>query len=236
MTSGPSYPYTYGYTWAPTQTARPRITTSPQELYQIAGAFAVLTLDFVLILYFGGYFYADGGILRALPLWEGILVAGVAALTAFVAHEMAHKISAQRGGYWAEFRWSPIWLAFSVLTSYLGFLLAAPGATVVGGMGNPRDWGRTSLAGPATNMAFAGAFYAGSLTAWYLGSASYFPLLVIAFFNGWFGALNLLPLGPLDGAKVLRWSTPVWIEAFAASAAIAGVCFVALLYFGTPVF
>jgi Zn-dependent protease len=231
MSSGPSAPYTY--TWTPAQPLRSQSRTSPQELVQISGAFAVLTLDFLLILYFGGVFYGQG-ILAVLPLWGAILVAAVSALTAFVCHEMAHKVSAQRRGYWAEFRWAPIWLAFSILTSYLGFLLAAPGATVVGGMGSPRDWARTSLAGPMVNMAFAVVFYAGSLAAWSLGSIVYFPLLVIAYFNGWFGALNLLPLGPLDGAKVLRWSAATWAAAFAVGVVIAGVCLVGLVVFGRP--
>jgi Zn-dependent protease len=232
MTSGPYTPYTY--TWTPAQPLRSRVHTSPQELVQISGAFAVLTLDFLLILYFGGIFYGPG-ILAVLPLWEAVAVAATSSLTAFVAHEMAHKVSAQRGGYWAEFRWAPLWLAFSVFTSYLGFLFAAPGATVVGGMGNPRDWARTSLAGPLVNMVFAVGFYAGSLAAWSSGSLVYFPLLVIAFFNGWFGAFNLIPLGPLDGAKVLHWSTTTWLAAFAVAAAVAGVCFVGLVYFGRPV-
>jgi len=232
MNAGPSS--TYSYTWTPARPLPTRVRTSPQELYQISGAFAVLTLDFLLILYFGGALYAAPGILVSLPLWEAVVVAAVAALTAFVAHEMAHKVSAQRGGYWAEFRWAPLWLAFSVLTSYLGFLLAAPGATVVGGMGSSRDWGRTSLAGPLVNMGFALAFYAGSFAAWSFGSVVYFPLLVIAFFNGWFGALNLIPLGPLDGAKVLRWSVPNWVAAFAVGAVIAGLCYVGLFVVGRP--
>lgn len=224
----------YSYSWTPTPTARPRVRTSRQELVQISGAFAVLTLDFLLILYFGGLLTSGRTLLGALPLWEAIAIAATAALTAFVAHEMAHKVSAQRGGYWAEFRWAPMWLALSVVTSYLGFLFAAPGATVIGGMGNPRDWGRTSLAGPATNLGFAVAFYSGSLAAWLAGSVAFFPLLVIAFFNGWFGAFNLMPFGPLDGAKVLRWSPRTWIVAFVVAAGIAGVCVVGLYGFGAP--
>lgn len=225
---------TYTYSGTGVTRTRPGLSTSPQELLQISVAFGVLSVDFLLILYFGGVFYSGNGILHSIPLWEAIATATVASCTAFVAHEMAHKISAQRGGYWAEFRWFPMWLAMSVVTSYLGFLLAAPGATMVGGMGSAKAWGKTSLAGPATNLVFAAIFYTGSLAAWDAHNTLYFPLLVIAFFNGWFAAFNLLPLGPLDGAKVLRWSTAAWLAAFAVAAVTAGFLYVALWSYVSP--
>ncbi len=225
--------FDYQYSWS---TARsPGLTTSPQELLQLSVAYLVLTLDFVLVLYFGGLLNG-AGVLSSVPLWLAIATAAVASATAFVAHEMAHKISAQRHGYWAEFRWAPMWLAISVFTSFVGFLFAAPGATVVGGMGNPRDWARTSLAGPLTNLGFAAIFYVGSIGAFVAGSFLFYPLLVIAFFNGWFGAFNLVPIGPLDGAKVLHWNTSTWAGAFVVAAAVAGLCYVSLLFYARPLF
>lgn len=234
MTYRPTYSYTTSY---PLTSAQPhRLSTSRRELVQITGAFLVLTLDFVLILYVGGLAFSSPALFSAFPLWLAVATAATASFTAFVAHEMAHKISAQLGGYWAEFRWAPLWLAFSVLTSFFGFLWAAPGATVVGGMGNPRDWAKTSLAGPMTNLSFAAIFYTGSVATYHFGPSAFLPLLVIAYLNGWFGAFNLLPLGPLDGAKVLRWSTTTWAAAFAISLVGAGVCAVSLLFYGRPIF
>ena len=233
MTYRPTYSYTVG---APLSSqGSGRVTTSRQEIVQITGAFLVLTLDFVLILYVGGLAFGIP-ILGTLPLWLAVATAATAALTAFVAHEMAHKISAQRGGYWAEFRWAPLWLLLSVITSILGFLFAAPGATVIGGMGNPRDWARTSLAGPATNLTFAVVFYAASIATLHAGSYVFYPLLVIAFFNGWFGMFNLIPVGPLDGAKVLRWSTALWAAAFALGVIAGGFCYVSLFFYGRPLY
>jgi len=233
VTLPPGYASTYA--WSPRRPEARRLSTSPQELLQISIAFLVLTLDFVLLLYAGGYL--EGGaptLLGTIPLWLAIATAATASATAFVAHELAHKFSAQRRGYWAEFRWSPFWLALSVVTAFLGFLFAAPGATVVGGMGDPREWARTSLAGPLTNLGFAGVFYAAAVATASWGSIVSFPLLVIAFFNGWFGAFNLVPIGPLDGAKVLRWSTATWIAAFVVAAAVAGVCYYSLFFLGRP--
>ena len=210
----------YGYQYYVTTPAPGRITTSKKELVQITVAALVVTLDLVLILYGGGYVYsARLNLLAGLPLWL-LGTAAAVSLTAFVCHELAHKVSAQRRGYSAEFRWAPIWLLFSVFISYFaGVLFAAPGATVVGGMGDPRDWARTSLAGPLTNMGFAAAFFGGAAVLFQLNNPYFLALLVIAYFNAFFGVFNLVPFGPLDGAKVFAWSKSVWVLAFLVAAA-----------------
>ena len=235
-TSSGAGPYRYTYSWAPAQPEPGHVTTSPTELLHIGVAFLVLTFDFVLILFVGGLitgfrFSAFGSV----PLTAVLTAAGLA-FTAFVCHELAHKVSAQRRGYWAEFRWSPMGLVFSVFTAYLGFLFAAPGATVVGGMGDIRQWGRTSLAGPLANLGFATIFYVSSTAAWLLGSSLFFWLLLLAYFNTFFAAFNLVPIGPLDGAKVLRWSTVAWAVSFVAAAVFAAVCYLGLYFLGRPIF
>jgi Zn-dependent protease len=227
-------PYRYQYYVTPTPPEAGRVTTSGKELGQITAAALVLTLDFVLILYGGGYVYSERlNLLAGLPLWL-LATAAATSLTAFVCHELAHKISAQRRGYWAEFRWAPVWLLFSIFTSYFaGFLFAAPGATVVGGMGDPREWARTSLAGPLTNMGFAAAFFGGAAVLFQLGNPYFVALLVVAYFNAFFGAFNLVPFGPLDGAKVFGWSKSVWVLSFLVAAAEAVVVYL-VLFVGVP--
>ena len=219
----------FSYSWNPPPPAT-RVTTSRTELLHIGVAYAVLTFDLLLVIsgmtiLRGG---SAGGLLSISP--EIIAAAAGAAATGFVAHEMAHKVVAQRRGFWAEFRVFPMGLMLSLITSAFGWLFAAPGATMVGGI-QPSDapsWGRTSLAGPMTNAAFAAAFYAGAFGTlwWHPAAASW--LLFLAFINAWFGAFNLIPFGPLDGRKVLRWSTPVWVVAFAATAAATIITYVAL--------
>lgn len=219
--SAPNYSYRYA---VPASRPVGRISTSPRELGNIFIAAAVLTFD---IAYIELRTFLIGGLLGAL------LFGATAALTGFVFHELGHKIAAQRRGFWAEFRMSLGGLALSAITSVLvGFLLAAPGATVVSGMTERRDWGHTSLAGPVVNLIEGGAFAAvgiglgvGHL---FSGIAPY--LLLLGFFNGWFAAFNLIPVGPLDGRKVLAWSVPVWAAAFTVSAVLAGGSF--LLFFG----
>jgi len=229
MSSPPAYRIQYSSTLPP-QPAR--ITTSRTELFQLGVAFAVLTLDFTLILGYGGFlFVGSSGGQSITPTI--VAVAAVAGLTAFVAHEMAHKISAQRNGCWAEFRYAPMWLLFSIFSSFLGFLWAAPGATVVGGMADRRDWGRTSLAGPLSNIGFAAAFYAGAIGMYELGSSLWVWLLFLGYLNGWFGTFNLLPFGPLDGRKVFAWSKEAWVLGLVVAATLAVICYSGV-YFGTP--
>lgn len=224
---------TYSYSWTPTPTRG--FHTSPREVAEISVAFLVLTFDFVLIMWVGGLFSGFGlGVLGSVPLTVVLAAAGIS-FTAFVCHEMAHKISAQRHGYWAEFRWYPVGLLLSIFTAYIGFLFAAPGATVVGGMGSVREWGRTSFAGPASNLGFAALFYAGSVGLWYAGSDLWFWLILVAYFNAFFAAFNMIPFGPLDGAKVLRWNSGVWAAGFAIAAVAAALCWVSIYLVGAPI-
>lgn len=222
---------TFSYTWTPAQAPVARVTTSRTEMTHLLLAFAVLTFDIVLLLGGGSFFgRASGGPIAGLTVTV-VVVSAAAVLTGFLCHELAHKVYAQRHGFWAEFRMSPFGLIISVVTAAIGFLWAAPGATVVSGMSyeDRANWGRTSLAGPVTNAFFGVAFYAGAVAA-YVGHSALVPWLVLlAWFNGWFATFNLLPFGPLDGAKVLRWRPTVWAVAFVAFGAFTTVTFL-LLY------
>ncbi len=225
-----------GWTPTPTYWVGPvprehhRLTTSATELTHLTVAFLVLTVDIALVEGFLTLGRFGGGI-RTDVFLAGIGFAAVAALSGFVAHEMAHKVTAQRYGFWAEFRMSPVGLLLSLVTAFAGFIFAAPGATVVSGMGDVREWGRTSLAGPLLNLLEGGAFLGAALAVWPLAhSADAWTLLVLlAFINGWFAAFNLVPIGPLDGRKVLRWNTAVWGVGFAVAASFTAGMYVLLL-------
>ena len=231
-----SWSGSFSYSWNPPQAPR-RITTSKTELLNLGAAFVVLTV--CLLLVFSGNTFLGSGF--AVPGFTGIsvtlvVVAALAALTGFVAHEMAHKIVAQRLGFWAEFRAATYGLLMAVVTSVLGFILAAPGATVVGGVSanDRRGWGRTSLAGPLTNVSFAAIFYGASIVAYLLGSVLFVWLLLLAFINAWFGTFNLFPFGVLDGRKVFLWNRGIWAGAIALTLAVMAVAALALYIFGTP--
>lgn len=210
-----------------------RVTTSLTEILHLSVAFVVLTVDITLIqlrLGLSTFVFTPADLLLA----GGF--AAAATFTGFLAHELAHKITAQRLGLWAEFRASPLGLLLSfVFSAVIGFLLAAPGATMVDGFGDLKDWGKISIAGPGVNMAFGAVFLAGAevasgqpgLSTWtvYLG--------LLAFFNGWFGTFNLIPVGPLDGRKVLRWSPYLWAGAIVFAALITIIAYSLLFLPGT---
>lgn len=152
-----------------------------------------------------------------------LVVSLVAVGSGFVLHELMHKFTAQRYGYRAEFRMWPFGIVFALLTSFGGFIFAAPGATYIPGYGvTERQNGIISLAGPLTNIVVGSLFL---------------PLLLIG--NpvvqqaGWVGisinyflaAFNMLPVMPLDGAKVLRWNKILWGVVFVPLAVVVGAFF-----------
>lgn len=211
---------------------RHRLSTSPTELAHLAIAFLVLTFDLAIVTHYLQFGRTPGGF-DASIIVAGLAFAAAAALSGFVAHEMAHKVAAQRFGFWAEFRMSPVGLFISLVTAYAGFLFAAPGATVVHGMGDIREWGRTSLAGPALNLVEGAVFLGAAVAVWDLTQnfSTWVLLILLAFVNGWFAAFNLLPFGPLDGTKVLRWNRGLWAGVFAVAAVFTVAMFLIL---GSP--
>jgi Zn-dependent protease len=140
---------------------------------------------------------------------------------AFVLHEMAHKFTAIKFGYWAEFRKdNNMLLMMGALAALVGMIFAVPGATVMydtTGRGISREQnGKISVAGPLINLLMcipfaiifliSGGFSAaisGNLIA-KLGLAGIQINAIIAFFN-------LLPISILDGRKVWAWNKVVFL-------------------------
>jgi Zn-dependent protease len=132
----------------------------------------------------------------------------------FVFHELSHKFVAQRYNFWAEFRMWPMGLLLALVTSLIGFIFAAPGATYISGMNiSNSENGRISIAGPLVNIVIAllflpfALFWSPDSLLWYIGSLG-------SYINFFLALFNMLPIGPLDGAKVWRWSLPIWAATF----------------------
>jgi Zn-dependent protease len=153
-----------------------------------------------------------------------LIYLGIALLTVgigFILHEMAHKFTAIRYGYWAEFRKDNNMLLVAVaLASLVGFVFAAPGATVIypnanDGRGLSREQnGKISAAGPVVNLLLCIPFavllvLSGGLTSLNGNILAQLGLAGIQI-NAMIAAFNMLPISILDGNKVFSWSIPAF--------------------------
>jgi Zn-dependent protease len=156
---------------------------------------------------------------------SALIYLGIALLTVgigFILHEMAHKFTAIRYGFWAEFRKDNSMLLVAVaLASLVGFVFAAPGATVIysntsDGRGLSREQnGKISAAGPVVNLLLCIPFAALLVIAGGLSSLNGNILAQIGLagiqINAMIAAFNMLPLSILDGNKVFSWNIPVFL-------------------------
>ena len=127
------------------------IKFTSSEVRDLIIAFIVISLCFAI---------ANAGrdmnaILHLLPM----IMVGVGA--GFILHELGHKFVSIKYGYWAEFKLWPQGLIFALVTSFFGFVFAAPGAvyTYANYMTDEIN-GKISIAGPIVNIILAIIFLA----------------------------------------------------------------------------
>lgn len=136
-----------------------------------------------------------------------LAVSAITAAPAFLFHELAHKIVAKSYGSWAEFKANNQYLIVTLLSSFLGFIFAAPGA-VYHHVSDIENRGKVSMAGPLTNLIIAITF----LTSFFFAPVPLLKLISARGFaiNAWIGLFNLIPFGNMDGVKILRWNKSVY--------------------------
>lgn len=141
----------------------------------------------------------------------GLFVSFLGILTAFFVHEISHKFIAQKYGLWAEYRMFPRGLRLALIFGiFTPIVIAAPGAVMFRGETRNFETGRIAVAGPLANIIIAGitlilyrfVFFEFGIIGAIIGFISFVNVLLATF--------NLLPFGPLDGLKVLRWNGIVW--------------------------
>ena len=185
-------------------------------------AWLAISLSFAIIM------IAPNGILgtvRSFTPAAALVAFGIALLTVgigFILHEMAHKFTAIRYGYWAEFRKdNSMLLVAVVLASLVGFVFAAPGATVIyANSADGRDLsreqnGKISAAGPVVNLLLCIPFAALLVIAGGLASLNGNILAQMGLagiqINAMIASFNMLPISILDGNKVFSWNIPVFL-------------------------
>lgn len=167
--------------------------------------------------------YGILGPVSAIDPLPALIYFGIALLTVgigFLLHEMAHKFAAIRFGYWAEFvKDNTMLLIAVVMAALVGFVFAAPGATVIfsrdGRTLTREENGIISAAGPVINLVlcavFAALFFiAGGITAIKNGNILAILGLSGIQINAMLAAFNLLPISILDGRKVLAWNVVIF--------------------------
>jgi Zn-dependent protease len=185
---------------------------SRTEIIHIIISILVLTIAFSFWLSGGLIFNSDINlIIRSFPY----AFAGV--LTAFFFHEMSHKFMAQKFGLWAEYRLFPLGLILALIISvFTGLIFAAPGAVMFMGGSRYHETGKIAIAGPFSNIIIAFVtflFYKFVFFETQIGTIFGFICLI----NAFLAFFNLLPIGPLDGVKVVRWNATIWVILFIVS-------------------
>ena len=193
---------------------RPKGLLSDEEKKNLSIATAALTICFTMVM-----FRWNIGAISEIPNHMAdflfiLILSFIVTFTGFALHEMAHKFVAQKYGCWAEFRYSTQGLLFAlVLAIAVGVLFAAPGAVYIVGAIDKRQNGIISIAGPLTNVAVTLA-----MIPMYLWGGDWLSIIAywVIFFNVLLALFNMIPIMPLDGAKVLKWNIPLYVVSLVA--------------------
>lgn len=177
------------------------------ELKDIIISVGALTASFSILLtrFSGGRF--GGNLFIIIGVSFGTVI------TAFLFHELAHRYVARRYGGIAFFKMWPPGIILVLVTSLFGFIFAAPGAVNIGGIFRKDQIGKTSLAGPGTNLSIGAAFYIFTLaTAGMPGTGLIRSItLWVAVINLWFALFNMIPIPPFDGEKIFSWNRRIYV-------------------------
>jgi Zn-dependent protease len=150
----------------------------------------------------------------------------VGVIVGMVLHELMHRNVARRYGLLSRYVVNALGVIVSLLTLPLPFKIIAPGYTSVYVFGPPDPRKRRGLlesvvAGPSINMLLSFLALVAGVIARVGGAYEAFLWLVqFAWVNAYLAFFNLLPLPPLDGSKVFRFSVVLWAVLFIVSIAL----------------
>jgi Zn-dependent protease len=211
---------------------KPGVHFSRTELFQLTVAILALSASFTILYvrYQAPAFVANPTLFLAIFFPASLLAVG----TGVGLHEIMHKVVAQRYGLWAEFRYNPRGLAFAfILAAAIGFLYGAPGATWISGAVTREQNGRISAAGPLTNLGIATVLILVSFALFSRVPSAFGDFLLSLYLvqaasvNAFLAGFNMIPIMPLDGAKVWEWNKGIYV-----GMALVAIGLIAFTFFG----
>ncbi len=128
-------------------------------------------------------------------------------LIGFITHEFAHRQFARKEGCASRFVLDPFGFSITLISTLLPIAFLAPGYVGINCWGtilSKSSMVKISAAGPATNLILA--FF--GFTMMYTYGHPFFYVFTII--NSWLALFNLIPFGPLDGAKIMRGNPILW--------------------------
>ncbi|MDR2203052.1 MAG: hypothetical protein LBE76_01865 [Nitrososphaerota archaeon] len=198
--------YTYNFNFNPQQSTKKRqnIYSSPKELKHI-GIAALLVI----------------GIGVSIGIYSGwtigmMAIFAVCMMASFLAHEIAHKITAQKHGLWAEFRLTLWGTLLTFASVFLPFKYIGPGAMMIRGTTNKKSILEISIAGPITNIIFSPISFAIAHILPIIGLPIHLAavFMFVGYINAFIAIFNLIPIGILDGYKIFSVDKKIWATVF----------------------
>lgn len=198
---------------------------SPFERKDLLIAWLVLGVAFTLAINGGLTLVTNYDKITVEALLITFVISLVTVGLAFVLHELAHKFTAMKFGYWAEFRKSTQMLIIAVVVAAItGIVFAAPGATLINTAGREitkKENGIISIAGPMINLILIIPFLIIMIIGFLMSPTNNIVLMTLPGFLFYLGMIgfqvnamiaffNMLPFGPLDGKKILRWNPVIF--------------------------
>jgi len=193
-----------------------KIRFSKKEIQDLLIAMVIISFAFAIALSTPSGYSITAIDWAIFPLT--LLISFLAIGSGFILHEMGHKFLAIRYGAWAEFRaWMWGLMMALMMAVLVGVVFAAPGAVYIAGNITKEQNGKISAMGPMINMTFAFIFFPlVFITTGIFNTICFY----IYYINAFLGVFNLIPLGPLDGAKILSWNVAIFIALFGAAIAL----------------
>jgi len=185
---------------------------SSVEIRQLLISMVVLTFSFTFALTGNNLITGLSQGFSPSQIPYGLAISFFGIVTAFFFHELSHKIIAQKQNLWAEYRMFPQGLILALILGLLTpFVFAAPGAVMFMGGSRDHETGKIATAGPLANIIVAAItlpiYQYVVFEQQIIGQIIGFVCLI----NAFLATFNLLPFGPLDGVKIIRWNATVWI-------------------------